>query len=145
MTNILFEVLPAQERRQHDVCVCELIERLWLAGHQVYIHCLDEDMTTGLDELLWTFHDTSFVPHAVTGGPEAGQAKILLGSAAQPPECVDVLVNLHTEVPYFFSQFERVVETTGHDDHSRQLARERYRYYKTRGYPLSTHNAGQAT
>ena len=53
---------------------------------------------------------------------------------------MDTLVNLHPEVPGFFSQFERVIETTGHDDHTRQLARERYRFYKDRGYLLAMHH-----
>ena len=140
MTSIDFHVLPAQARRQHDVCVCELVERAWQAGRQVYVHCLDEDMAASLDELLWTFHDTSFVPHALAGSPDAAHAKVLLGCAQAPPESMDTLVNLHAEVPGFFSQFERVIETTGHDDHTRQLARERYRFYKDRGYLLATHN-----
>jgi DNA polymerase-3 subunit chi len=140
MTSIDFHVLPAQARRQHDVCVCELVERAWQAGRQVYVHCLDEDMATGLDELLWTFHDTSFVPHALAGSADATHAKVLLGCAGTAPESMDTLVNLHPEVPGFFSQFERVIETTGHDDHTRQLARERYRFYKDRGYLLATHN-----
>ncbi len=140
MTSIDFHVLPAQARRQHDVCVCELVERAWQAGRQIYVHCLDEDMATSFDELLWTFHDTSFVPHALAGSTDAPHAKVLLGCAEMAPESMDTLVNLHAEVPGFFSQFERVIETTGHDDHTRQLARERYRFYKDRGYLLATHN-----
>lgn len=142
MTSIDFHVLPAQARRQHDVRVCELIERAWQAGHRVYLHCLDDDMATGFDDLLWTFHDTSFVPHALAGSADATQFKVLLGSATEAPESIDTLVNLHPQVPGFFSQFERVVETTGHDDHTRQLARERYRFYKDRGYPLAMHQEG---
>ena len=64
----------------------------------------------------------------------------MLGSAPAAPEGMDTLVNLHPEVPGFFSQFERVIETTGHDDHTRQLARERYRFYKDRGYLLAMHH-----
>lgn len=143
MTSIDFHVLPDQVRRQHDVCVCELIERAWQSGRLVYVHCLDDDMATSLDELLWTFHDTSFVPHAVAGTAEAGHAKVVLGSVAQAPEHMDVLVNLHAEVPAFFSQFEQVIETTGYDEHTRRLARARYRFYKDRGYPLTTHQAAQ--
>jgi len=143
MTSIDFHILATPVRRQHDVCVCELIERVWQAGRQVYVHCLDDDMAASFDELLWTFHDTSFVPHALAGTPEARATKVLLGSTSHPPDCMEVLVNLHAEVPTFFSQFDQVIETTGHDDHTRQLARERYRFYKERGYKLATHPAAQ--
>lgn len=141
MTRIDFQVWPDEARRQHDVRLCELVEQAWQGGHEVYIHCLDEDMVRSLDELLWTFHDTSFVPHAVVGSAEASQVKVLIGCTPQAPATMDTLVNLHVEVPGFFSQFERVLETTGHDEHSRQLARHRYRFYKDRGYPLSTRQA----
>lgn len=139
MTSIDFHVWPEETRRQHDVRVCELVERAWQSGREIYIHCLDEDMARGFDELLWTFHDTSFVPHALAGTPEASQVKVVLGTSVAAPDGMDTLVNLHVEVPGFFSQFEQVLETTGHDPHTRQLARERYRFYKDRGYPLNTH------
>jgi DNA polymerase-3 subunit chi len=64
--------------------------------------------------------------------------KVVLGTSAAAPAGMDTLINLHVEVPGFFSQFEQVLETTGHDSHTRQLARERYRFYKDRGYPLNT-------
>ena len=138
MTSIDFHVWPEETRRQHDVRVCELVERTWQAGREVYIHCLDEDMAQSLDELLWTFHDTSFVPHALAGTQASTRVKVVLGTSATAPAGMDTLINLHVEVPEFFSQFEQVFETTGHDPHTRQLARERYRFYKDRGYPLNT-------
>jgi DNA polymerase-3 subunit chi len=113
-----------------------MVERLWQAGRSLYVHCRDPAALGEFDELLWTFHDTSFVPHALRG---AGMAeRVLLGCEATAPECVDTLVNLHDEVPGFFSQFEHVLETAGHDDSTRQRARIRYRFYKERGYPLAT-------
>jgi DNA polymerase-3 subunit chi len=141
VTSIDFHHWPEETRRQHDVRVCELVEQAWQAGRGIYVHCLDEEMVASLDDLLWTFHDTSFVPHAIAGTPATAQVKILLGCAPQPPDLMDILFNLHVEVPTFFSQFERVVETTGHDPHTRQLARKRWRFYKDRGYPLATRQA----
>ncbi|MGH8595776.1 MAG: DNA polymerase III subunit chi [Gammaproteobacteria bacterium] len=143
MTNIEFYVLGDQARRQHDVFVCELIERAWCAHKRVHLHCLDQDMLESMDEILWTFHDISFIPHAILGSPEAAMAPVTLGCVEPNVDAIDTLFNLHSEVPTFFSQFEQVIETTGHDEHTRSLARARYRYYKDRGYPLATHQ-GQA-
>lgn len=138
MTQIEFHVLPADTRRAHDVIVCEMIERLWQAGRALYVHCPDATALGELDELLWTFHDTSFVPHAVRSGAPDPAVRVLLGCETSAPECIDTLVNLHDEVPGFFSQFEQVLETAGHDETTRQRARARYRFYKERGYPLAT-------
>lgn len=141
MTKIDFHVLPTQGRRQHDVYVCELVQQAFHDGRRVHVHCLDDDMVTTLDELLWTFHDTSFVPHAVAGTPEAAAAPVLLAASLDAPASADLLVNLHVEVPPFFSQFEQVVETTGEDEQAKVLARGRYKFYKDRGYPIATVNA----
>lgn len=144
MTTIDFHVFSAQARRQHDIFVCELIERSLQAGRRVHVHCLDQDMVEGLDELLWTFHDTSFIPHATLDSAQAAHAIVTLGCAELGIDAMDTLFNLHIEVPGFFSQFERVIETTGHDDHGRALARARYRFYKDRGYQLATHQGTAA-
>lgn len=139
MTTVDFHIWPEGARRQHDVRICEVVERIWQAGREVYIHCPDEEMAAALDELLWTFHDTSFIPHARAGSRESATVRVVLGTASEPPSAMDTLVNLHPLVPIFFSQFEQVIETTGHDADTRQLARERYRFYKDRGYLLNTH------
>jgi DNA polymerase-3 subunit chi len=97
-------------------------------------------MLAAMDELLWTFHDTSFVPHALAGSAEAPDVPVVLAASLDPPAGAEVLVNLHDEVPPFFSRFEQVIETTGEDERSRALARGRYRFYKDRGYPIATVN-----
>ena len=64
-----------------------------------------------------------------------------MGCDAEPPTRLsDVLVNLTDTVPLFFSRFERVVELIGATDGERALGRERYRFYRDRGYPLQTHH-----
>lgn len=140
MTRVDFHVLPAQPRRQHDVYVCQLVERAWRAGQRVHVHCLDPHMRDALDELLWTFSDTSFLPHAPVDSDEAASAGVTLGCADRLPAQAEVLVNLDVAVPPFFSQFERVIETTGSDEHEKAQARLRYRFYKDRGYPIETIN-----
>ena len=141
MTRVDFHVLPAQPRRQHDVYVCQLVERAWRAGQRVHVHCLDRDMLEALDDLLWTFSDTSFLPHAAVDSDDAGAAPVTIGCGDRLPADAAVLVNLDVAVPTFFSQFERVIETTGSDEHEKAQARQRYRFYKDRGYPIETINA----
>ncbi|MEQ8659221.1 MAG: DNA polymerase III subunit chi [Gammaproteobacteria bacterium] len=46
-------------------------------------------------------------------------------------------------MPAAASRFERVIESAGHDEPSRQAARARYRYYQDRGFPLHTHKIGR--
>jgi DNA polymerase-3 subunit chi len=51
----------------------------------------------------------------------------------------DVLVNLSGTIPSFFSRFDRVAEIVPEVESTRESARENYRQYKSKGYPLHYH------
>jgi DNA polymerase III subunit chi len=52
-----------------------------------------------------------------------------------------VLINLHETPPPFFSRFERLAEIVSEDGAA--AARERFRFYRERGYELRTHNMAE--
>ena len=52
----------------------------------------------------------------------------------------EVLINLSAEVPLIFSHFERVAEIIPEGEENRNSGRERFRFYRDRGYPLQSHN-----
>ncbi len=140
---------------------CRLAEKAYQRGHRVHIHASDPDQARQVDELLWTFRAGSFVPHRLTGretpaaepvpvtiGCEAGDGP---GSGAEPDAAIgpdigpgDVLINLDSSVPLFFSRFERVAEIVAGDEQARAEGRERYRFYRERGYHLDTHTLDKA-
>ena len=63
------------------------------------------------------------------------------GTAVELPHH-EVLVNLGTGLPQFFTRFERLVELVSVETEDRAQARQRFRYYKDRGYALETHEVG---
>ena len=140
MTRVDFYVLEGgsgvgHDRTAHDRMVCRVVEKAFRRGHSIFIHCNDDAQASTFDDLLWRFSDTSFVPHAIG----ETDVPVQLGCGISDSQHVDVLVNLSDTVPEAVSQFERVVESAGFDDSSRTRARDRYRYYQERGYPLNTH------
>lgn len=140
MTQIDFYILNDTQPGALPLFTCRLAEKAYRQGHQVYIHTESERQLTQLDELLWTFRAGSFLPHAIHGVDTAGEQPILLGRNLEPEGPGDVLLNLAACVPGFFSSFNRVAELVGGDDGQLSAARERYRFYKDRGYHLNTHN-----
>jgi DNA polymerase-3 subunit chi len=54
----------------------------------------------------------------------------------------EVLVNLREQWPACFSRFLRLVEIVGRDEADRQAARERFRFYRDRGYEIRHHDLG---
>ncbi len=110
-----------------------------MMGHYIYVHTADARQSQLIDDLLWTFKDGSFIPHRQLRS-EDDQAQVMIGHDAEPPLEFDVLVNLAPQVPLFFSRFQRVAEIVGDDEQQKQQARERFRFYRDRGYPLNTHD-----
>ena len=54
-----------------------------------------------------------------------------------------MLINLGLAPPPFFSRFERLAEIVGVDPADAEAGRERYRFYRERGYELRTHSLGE--
>lgn len=145
MTRVDFYILPDADPAQRPLLACRLAEKAYGQGLKVYVHTATEGEALHLDELLWTFRDGSFLPHAIAKGTtdpasaESESVPVLVGHDHEPSTHMDVLINLDMEVPRFFGRFERVAELV--DQRPEQLARsrERYRFYRERGYELNSH------
>ena len=55
----------------------------------------------------------------------------------------DVLINLASTPPSFFARFERLAEIVAADEAQVQAGRERWRYYRERGYELRVHDLSE--
>ncbi len=142
MTRIDFYILEGGDAKGGALVACRVAEKAYLAGHRVYIHADDAHQAEQLDELLWTFRQGSFVPHQRLAAGEQADAltPIHIGWGGEPEPHDEVLINLAADVPLFFSRFERVAEIVSADDAGKQRGRNRYKFYRDRGYPLETHN-----
>ena len=140
MTRIDFYIIEDGSEEATETFICRLTEKAWSQNNAVYMHTLDEQQATKYDELLWTFNEESFVPHQLAA-TENNEKTVLIGykTTAEIPSHHDVLINLNYESPSFFSQFERVAEIITTDETSRIKGRERYQFYRDRGYALETH------
>jgi DNA polymerase-3 subunit chi len=93
-----------------------------------------------LSHLLWTRSPTSFLPHCLNDAPEAlltHSPVVLTRAALGPWSTRPLLINLLTEVPVGFEHYDRMLEVVSHDESDRQRARDRWKYYASRGYNIS--------
>ncbi len=109
-------------------------------GRQVMIYAPDAITADALDRLLWTTPALGFVPHCRDSDALARETPVLIGTAPDALGRADVMINLHHEQPPAFARFERLVEIVGLDEAGIEQGRARYRFYKTRGYALKTHD-----
>ena len=139
MTEVFFYILEDTTAEAPDRFACRLIEKAHGEGHRVYVHAADADAVARIDKLLWTFRQGSFVPHATVAALEADDdlTPVVIGTGEPPAGFDDVLVNLGGDVGTFFSRFARHNEIVAPADVA--AARSLYRFYKDRGYALTTH------
>lgn len=117
---------------------CRLVRKARAAGQQIVLRTRDRAELQQLDQALWTFSEQDFLPHVMAGDPLAAQTPIILtASDDQELPHYQVLVNLGDDAPAHFARFERMFEIISAEDADRAAGRERYRFYKERGYPLS--------
>jgi DNA polymerase III subunit chi len=91
------------------------------------------------DAHLWAFDAHSFVPHVFANDVLASKTPVLLtvGNEELPHSHYGLLINLGTTVPEYFARFERLIELVASDEESKIVGRERFSFYKARGYPMS--------
>lgn len=142
MTQVDFYILGSDSDDARLHLACKIVDKATQLDHHVFINSTSDDEARQLDELLWTFSQGSFIPHRVVRGdtPPAALEPVLIGVNQPPaPGRWDVLINLAAEVPEFFSRYERVAEVVDANSMRREQSRERYRFYRDRGYKLNTH------
>jgi len=118
---------------------CQLTSKVWKMGNKVYIYTDSEKQADILDDLLWTFHDTSFLPHRKIDNTGQYEEPVVLGWTEEIPDERDILFNLSSSVPVFAGSFERVVEIVGGNEDSKQQARLRYKTYREQDFDLHDH------
>jgi DNA polymerase III subunit chi len=103
-----------------------------------------------LDEQLWTFSSTEFLPHAWGQDDVATETPIVFVESFESPELEhlphgDVLIHVGQEMPVsvekLASRFPRIVEIVSTDEADRQAGRARYKAYRDQGHEL--HNFDQ--
>jgi DNA polymerase-3 subunit chi len=88
MTETLFYHL---ERRSLDDVLPNLVTRTLERGQRVLIKADSADRASALDNLLWTYDDQSFLPHAQVGDGDAKRQPVLITTEDENANSANVL------------------------------------------------------
>ena len=120
-----------------------LVAKAWAQHGAVRVLTADEALTAAFGALLWRSPPTGFLPHCRLSSPLAAETPIVVDHALQHEGGAAVLINLAPAPPPFFPRFERLVEIVGSDAADAAAGRERWRYYRERGYTLRSHSLAE--
>ena len=115
---------------------CQLSHKAMQSGLRVLLHTPDEDTTAALDKLLWHYPATAFMPHCRSDAAAADEMPVVVGHHPDLFPHSELLISLHTACLPFFSRFERIIEIVGQDPEDTRLGRERFGFYRDRGYEM---------
>jgi len=118
-----------------------LIRKAYLSGHKIVLVCDDPARRASLDEVLWSHQAADFLPHGQIGAPEADMAPIIIASPSDETPHHDVMINLSRGTPQYFSRFDRLIELIASEPDDVAAGRERWSFYRDRGYALTHHDA----
>lgn len=121
---------------------CRLCAKAVQQNMTVLIYAPDQAVLEQLDQLLWTFSPTSFIPHCdIREDSElVNTTPVILSNRIPTGRPFDVLLNLHQQQPSNFDQFNRLIEIADTSSEGMQTARARYRFYKDSHYPIQHFN-----
>tara|TARA_R110000868_G_scaffold410505_1_gene698740 strand:- start:28547 stop:28972 length:426 start_codon:yes stop_codon:yes gene_type:complete len=137
-----FYVTKTAQKHQAYSLIAKLAEKALASDQQLYIHCNDENQCQEVDDFLWSYQDTSFLPHEIIDEQAQPTTSIHLGWAQHTPAQPDILLNLAATVPDSYQAFKRVMEIVYEQPDVQAACRSHYKFYKTQGFEVKSHNLG---
>ena len=116
MTRIKNCVYPEAMAETYLREVCHLIGTAYKKGKSVFVNVSSEEQLVQMDNLLWTFKDTGFVPHHIYGSEGFGTSCIHLGFNVEPEEKYNVCVNLHEKSVIHSDKYQEVLQVIISDE-----------------------------
>ncbi len=115
---------------------CRLAAKAYDSASRIVVYAPDAKVLGEFDRALWSFQATRFVPHCLADSPLAAETPVILARDGEALPHHDVLLNLADEWPPFFASFERLLEIVAADEADKERARQRYAFYRKRGYDI---------
>ncbi|HSN00711.1 MAG TPA: DNA polymerase III subunit chi [Rudaea sp.] len=132
--------LIAKPRFRGDplLLVCELAKRAFESGQRALILARSVEEAEHLDEKLWDFDASAFVPHQIAGDEDDAITPVLIVAPGVPTPDRALVINLRNEA--VSGTFERVLEVVPDDEAQRAGSRERWKTYKAAGLDVAKHD-----
>ena len=141
MTEIDFYILGVAEPQARLTFAARLSEKIFLSQRQLLIATADAEASQAVSDSLWQSRPESFIAHGIYGQEPKLEHPVLVSHEPPPGFCHDVLINLSGDLlEAHFSRFHRLVEIVIPVPEVLEQTRAAYQFYKSRGYPIRSHD-----
>lgn len=119
------------ERQPVDTVLPALVSKAFENGHRIIIKAKDEQDVARFNELLWTFSQSSFLPHGSAKDGHAEKQPIWMTHEDENPNKADVLIRINGADCQTVSDFALCCDVfDGRDEQILSAARTRWKTYK---------------
>lgn len=113
-----------------------LAEQALARQRRVTVYARDLVHADALSQALWQQPAATFMPNVLADAAHAVHTPLVLAWQAEHIQQDDMLFNCQPEQPKFFSRFRHLFEIIGCDDAEKAAGRQRYAFYRDRGYEI---------
>ena len=125
--------------------ICDLVEKYYLAKKRIIISIKDGEEARSFDQLLWTWKQSSFIPHrffeSLDSRPEE---PVVITSTLNESLGFDVLIMFDPVPINIMHNFSKIIDFAEKYDPNRLTkSRERYKEYMKDNFKLETMRPGE--
>ncbi|WP_029147925.1 DNA polymerase III subunit chi [Methylophilus sp. 5] len=120
--------------------VQQLVSQALARQRSVTIFVSDRDQAQAMGDTLWQQAVESFVPNALADAANAALTPVQLAWLPEQIRQDDLLFNCQASLPKFFSRFRHVFELIGTEEADKVAGRQRWAFYRDRGYEIQHMN-----
>ncbi len=115
-----------------------LLEQALKGGYRILVMAGSEERVEHLNQLLWTYDESSFLPHGSAKDGNADRQPVYLTAKPENPNQASMLMLVDGAQTEALSDFKRVCDMfDGSDDDAVADARQRWRVAKSAGHDLT--------
>ena len=132
MTRVIFY----SNLRDKQTALVTLLHKALAKKHMLTVMFEDEGQAQEYENVIWSNNETSFLPNFLSPHTLANVTPIVLDWQENQLCQDEILINLSQKQLTSFSRFRQLVELVGIDESDKALARQRYKFYRDRGYDI---------
>ena len=127
MAKISFYLFEKSPERQVE-STCRLCRKILRQPARIWLWCQDADLRQQLDEQLWSFDATGFIPHGI----DQPEASVCI-SAYLPEQADWIVFNFNNHALEQTQDFRHIIEIIENNETAKQAGREKFKMYRRLG------------
>ena len=139
MPRVDFYILQDQNRLSLQKFACRLADKAFHQGYRILIQTENAEESQLIDDMLWTFNEDSFLPHALYTDSDNNEHPIVISHQAGSHKNFQTMINLSSITPAEANRFDRIAEILNQQEERKQTGRKHYKIYKDQGCELYHH------